>query len=163
MASQLTWRSLKDVRVVLSTTFGIGFVRYAPGTVASLVAVLTWWLWLSELRGFYQTGIIVAIGAVAFYCVGATIRKHGVGDDRAITIDEVLGQWIALIAIPKTWWLVLAAFIGFRVLDILKPDPVGWVESKFEGASGVILDDIVAGALVVAVLHALIFWFGLGI
>ena len=90
------------------------------------------------------------------------MRKHKLGDDGAITIDEVLGQWVALIAIPKIWWLVLAAFIGFRVLDILKPDPVGWVESKFDGASGVILDDIVAGALVVAVLHALIFWFGLG-
>ncbi len=163
MASQLTWRSLSDVRVGLSTTFGLGFVRYAPGTVASLLAVLIWWLWLSELRGFYQSGIIIAIGAIALYCVGFTIRKHGVGDDGAITIDEVLGQWVALIALPKTWWLVLAAFVGFRVLDILKPDPVGWAESKFDGALGIILDDIVAGALVVAVLHALIFWFGLGL
>ena len=91
------------------------------------------------------------------------MRKHGTGDDSAITIDEVLGQWVALIAMPKTWWLVLSAFIAFRVLDILKPDPVGWVESKFDGAMGVILDDIVAGALVVAVLHALIFWFGLAV
>ena len=91
------------------------------------------------------------------------MHKHAIGDDGAITVDEVLGQWVALIAIPKTWWLVLAAFIAFRILDILKPDPVGWVESKFEGASGVLLDDIVAGALVVAVLHALIFWFGLGV
>ena len=90
------------------------------------------------------------------------MRKHGVGDDSAITIDEVLGQWVALIAIPKTWWLVLVAFIGFRVLDILKPDPVGWIETKFDGAAGVMLDDLIAGVLVVAVLHALIFWFGLG-
>lgn len=163
MASQLTWRSLSDVRVVFSTTLGLGFVRYAPGTVASLAAVLIWWFWLSELRGFYQSGIIIALGAVAFYCVGATMHKHAIGDDGAITIDEVLGQWVALIAIPKTWWLVLAAFIAFRILDVLKPDPVGWVESRFEGALGVLLDDIVAGALVVAVLHALIFWFGLGV
>lgn len=163
MASQLTWRSLRDVRVIFSTVCGVGFVRYAPGTVASVVGVLVWWFWLSEFRGFYQTAIIIAIGAIALYCVSSTMRKHGIGDDSAITIDEVLGMWVALIAIPKTWWLVLAAFVGFRVLDILKPDPVGWIETKFDGALGVILDDIVAGALVVAVLHALIFWFGLGI
>ncbi|MCY4096492.1 MAG: phosphatidylglycerophosphatase A [Gammaproteobacteria bacterium] len=154
---------MSDVRVALSTTFGLGFVRYAPGTATSLLAVLIWWLWLSELRGFYQSAIIIAIGAIALYCVGFTMRKYEVGDDGAITIDEILGQWVALIAIPKSWWLVLAAFIGFRVLDILKPDPIGWVESKFDGAMGVVLDDIVAGALVVAVLHLLIYWFGLGI
>lgn len=163
MASKLTWRSLRDVRVLFSTTFGIGLVRYAPGTVASLVAVLVWWIWLSELRGFYQAGIIIMVAALALYCVAATMHKQGVGDDGAITIDEVLGQWVALIAVPKTWWFALAAFIAFRALDILKPDPVGWAERKFGGAVGVILDDILAGALVVAVLHMLIFWFGLGV
>lgn len=154
---------MSDIRVILSATFGVGFIRFAPGTFASLLAVLIWWFWLSELRGFYQTGIIIAVGVIAFYCVESTMRKYGIGDDSAITIDEVLGQWVALIALPKTWWLVLAAFIGFRVLDILKPDPVGWIETKFDGALGVILDDIVAGALVVAVLHALIFWFEIGV
>ena len=163
MATQLSWRSLRDARVLLSTTFGVGLVKYAPGTVASLFGVLVWWFWLSEIRGFYQSGVIIAVGVLALYCIASTMRKHGVGDDSAITIDEVLGQWVALIAVPKTWWLVLVAFVGFRVLDILKPDPVGWVESKFDGALGVMLDDIVAGALVVAVLHLLIFWFGLGV
>ena len=162
MASQLPWSSLRDPRVLFSTTLGAGFVKYAPGTVASFIAVLIWWFWLSDLRGFYQSGIIIAFAALALYCVASTMQKYGIGDDGAITIDEVLGQWVALIAIPKTWWLVLAAFITFRLLDILKPDPVGWVETKFDGALGVMLDDIGAGALVVAVLHVLVFWFGLG-
>ena len=163
MATQLSWRSLRDVRVLFSTTFGVGLVKYAPGTVASLFGVLVWWFWLSEIRGFYQSGVIIAVGVLALYCVSSTMRKHRIGDDSAITIDEVLGQWVALIAVPKTWWLVLAAFVGFRVLDILKPDPIGWVESKLDGAPGVLLDDIIAGTLVVAVLHLLMFWFGLGV
>ena len=123
MATKLTFRALGDIRVFISTTGGLGLVKYAPGTVTSAVAVLVWWAWLSELRGFHQMGAILICGLIAYYCISATMREHSVGDDSAITIDEVVGQWVALIALPKNGWLVLAAFAGFRALDILKPDP----------------------------------------
>lgn len=163
MATQLPGKSVKDIRCLLATGFGIGFIKYAPGTFASAVAVVIWWLWLSEFRGFYQLGIILAIGLVATYCVDVTLKKHQVGDDSAITIDEFVGQWVALIALPKVWWLALLAFGLFRLLDIAKPDPVGWVDQNFKGAGGVMLDDVVAGAIVVAVTHALVFWFEVGV
>ncbi len=91
------------------------------------------------------------------------MQTYRLGDDPAITIDELLGQWIALIAVPNIWWLVLVGIIGFRVLDIIKPEPIGWVERKTPGALGVLLDDLVAGVLVAAVLHLLVYWFGLGV
>ena len=124
-----------------------------PGTVVSAFTVVLWWFSLSELRGFAQLAIILASYPVAFILTHALIAKYRVEDDSAITIDEVLGQLIALIAIPKSIGWVLLAFVGFRVLDILKPDPVGWAERRFKGAFGILADDIVAGLVVVAVLH----------
>ena len=163
MSSGLTWRTLRDVNALVATAIGIGLVPKAPGTVASIFAVVVWWFWLSGYNGFAQIAIILLVGGLAFYCVHRTMRKYRVADDPAITIDEVLGQWVALIALPKSWWVVLIAFVGFRLLDILKPDPVGWIDEKLKGAGGVIADDLVAGVLVVAVLHAALFWFRLGI
>ena len=163
MATQLTWRSSKDPRCFLATGFGIGYIKYAPGTCASVLAVVIWWLWLSEYRGFYQMAIILAIGLFATYCVATTLRQNQVGDDPAITADEIIGQWVALVALPKVWWLALLAFGLFRLLDIMKPDPIGWFDRRFKGPGGVMLDDVVAGAIVVAVMHALVFWLEVGV
>ncbi|MYD43129.1 MAG: phosphatidylglycerophosphatase A [Gammaproteobacteria bacterium] len=162
MQNKLGWHDVRDFRVLLATGFGLGFAKLMPGTVASLFAVAVWFFWLSELRGFYQSGIIIAALPLAYYVIHVTQQKVGVEDDSAITIDEILGQWAALIAAPKTWYIVLFAFVAFRVLDIYKPDPVGWAERRFKGPLGVLADDLVAGALVTAVIHISVYWFGLG-
>lgn len=162
-SSKLAWGDLRDARILFATVLGVGLLSKAPGTLASLAAVGAWWFWLSELRGIYQSAIILAVGAVAYYCIAATMRKRDVGDDPGITIDEVLGQWVALIAVPKIWYFVVFAFVAFRVLDILKPDPVGWADRKFKGPFGVLADDVMAGGLVVAVMHIGVFWFGIGV
>lgn len=153
MSANLELRHVRNPFVLVSTTFGVGFLPRMPGTIASAVAVLIWWFTLSEVRGFVQLGIILVCLPVAWICTKAVMTKYNVGDDPAITIDEVIGQWIALIAVPKSFWFVAAAFIGFRILDILKPDPVGWAERKFKGAVGVLADDVVAGIVAVAILH----------
>lgn len=163
MASQIPWQSIKDPRCLFATGLGVGFIKYAPGTLASVVAVLIWWFWLSEYRGFYQMAIILVVGVLATYCVAATLKKNQVGDDPAITIDEVIGQWVALVALPKNVWLILMAYVLFRFLDIAKPDPVGWVDRTYKGPGGIMMDDVVAGAIVVAVMHALVFAFEVGI
>lgn len=153
MATRLTIRDLADPRVFVCTTFGLGLVPKMPGTVTSAVTVVVWWFFLSDLRGFAQLGIVVASLPLAYLCTRSLMVKYSVNDDSAITIDEILGQLVALVAIPKNFWMVLIAFAGFRLLDIAKPDPVGWAERRFRGAHGVLADDIVAGLVVVAVLH----------
>jgi phosphatidylglycerophosphatase A len=92
-------------------------------------------------------------------------------DDQRIVIDEVVGQWLALA--PLLWlpgWRfgldaaglvpLVTGFVAFRVLDVWKPGPVGWAERRFSGGLGVMLDDLVAGALGALALGA--GWWALG-
>jgi phosphatidylglycerophosphatase A len=76
-----------------------------------------------------------------------------------VVIDEVAGQWIALLVVPLDWRWYLAAFLLFRVFDILKPGPVRMAE-KLPGGVGVMADDIVAG--VFAAVCLLIIQWGIG-
>ena len=73
-------------------------------------------------------------------------------DPQFVVIDEVAGQLVALIAVPLAWKSFLAAFILFRVFDILKPPPVRQLEALPEG-TGIVLDDIAAGLYALFVVH----------
>ena len=80
------------------------------------------------------------------------------GDPGWVVIDEIAGQWIAMLALPRPTWLgLLAAFALFRLLDILKPGPVGWADRQ-GGAVGVMADDVIAGAIAAIVLSLLYLW-----
>ena len=69
-------------------------------------------------------------------------------------LDEVAGVWLALACLPSDLLIMAAGFLLFRLFDILKPWPVSWVERRFKGGLGVILDDLVAGALAAAAVYA---------
>ena len=62
-------------------------------------------------------------------------------------------MWLALAFLPPIWWLVLLAFGLFRLLDILKPGPIGWLDREVKGGLGVMLDDLLAGGVVAIVLY----------
>ncbi len=127
---------------------GIGRCPFAPGTVASLVALpiglLAMWL---DPRLPPMLAIAATMGGTL--AIEATRED---GDPSWIVIDEFAGQWIALlglshIALPGA----IAAFVLFRIFDIAKPGPVGWADRR-KGAIGVMADDVVAGLLAAAVL-----------
>jgi phosphatidylglycerophosphatase A len=127
---------------------GIGRFPFAPGTAASFVAVLAGAiaLWLD-----HRLLTLLAI----FTCVAGTWAIHEIqepGDPGWIVIDEIAGQWIAMLGLGQvSLYGLLAAFILFRLLDIVKPGPVGWADRK-DGAAGVMADDIIAGLIVAAIL-----------
>jgi phosphatidylglycerophosphatase A len=105
---------------------------------------------------------VALLGAGAFgvgvWAAGAVTAAIGQEDDGRIVIDEVVGQLATLaplLALPG-WRPALDAaglvplvtgFVTFRVLDVWKPGPVGWAERRFGGGLGVMLDDLVAGAI----------------
>jgi phosphatidylglycerophosphatase A len=126
---------------------GLGLVPVAPGTVGSLAALPPGLalLWLSPAALAAGVVVVVALGLWA-------IRAAGAGDDPGwVVIDEVAGQWIALLALAHPSALgALAAFAAFRLFDIVKPGPVGWAE-RLPGALGVMADDVLAGVLAAAV------------
>ena len=132
---------IKKTSYLIGTLFGIGYFPIAPGTVASLVAALIF------LITPLSTNLWI-IFCLLFFCVGiwaANLIESDMGKDPGIiVIDELVGQWIALLFLPKTWIITLSAFVLFRVFDIFKTFPARKIE-KVKGGLGVMGDDIIAG------------------
>ena len=136
----------------VASFFGAGLVPVAPGTAGSLAALLP------GLALLFVSPLALAAGAVAVTGVGlwAVHAARGGDDPGWVVIDEVAGQWIALLALPHPSVVgAFLAFAAFRLFDITKPGPVGWAE-RLPGAIGVMADDVLAGALA-----ALLVW-GIG-
>jgi len=132
----------------IAAGFGTGYAKPAPGTVASAAAVLTGagWMLLSPLA-------LALAALVATFGGFLAVRRAAVqGDPGWVVIDEVAGQWIALLALTRpTIPGLIAAFVLFRVFDITKFGPVGWADRQ-RGAFGVMADDVIAGAMAALVL-----------
>ncbi len=150
---RLSWAQWRDPEVVLVCGFGSGFAPKAPGTFGSLAAVLIWWFVLGELSLPIQCLVVVAITALGTWLTHRVQARYQVRDPGAIVIDEFAGQWLALLFAPMTLWGMLAAFALFRLFDIWKPWPVGALEKGVPGAFGVMVDDLAAGAMALAVLQ----------
>ncbi len=133
----------------------------APGTVGSAVAaLLAPWLFLPLPTGWRVVVLLVVFFGGA-WAAGRAARMLGKCDPGSVVIDEVVGQWTAMLPFAALSPLgVLAAFVLFRVFDILKPGPVGASESWLDGGPGIMIDDVVAGVCAAVVL-AVLAWLGL--
>ncbi len=148
----------------ISTFFGVGYLKPGPGTWASIAAVLLWaaaaWgLHLSQL----SLNILLAAGIVLAVTVGvpaATVaaREAGREDPGFVVIDEVAGQWIALLGCPRDWPHALIALALFRLLDITKPPPARQLE-QLPGGWGIVFDDVAAGLYAVAIAALVRIWY----
>ena len=135
---------------IIASGLGSGYAPRAPGTVASLFAVL-----LGIPLMLAPTGTLALAAAVASVGGLWAIRASKVdGDPGWVVIDEVAGQWLALLGLGRPTALgLLAAFALFRLLDIAKPGPVGWADRQ-GGAAGIMADDLIAGVIAAGVLWA---------
>ena len=126
----------------LSSTFGSGFFPVAPGTVGALVAILVLWF----LPPLTWAQLLAASGL--FYLIGVWAAGEAEGrwgeDAGKINWDEVVGQMVSVLALPKTASVYVAAFVFFRIFDIAKPYPIRLSE-KLSGGWGVMTDDVIAG------------------
>jgi len=133
----------------LATCFGLGKVSYATGTVASAVATLcaiplVLLGWKALLPAF------IAITAIGIPVCGAYARGRRIHDPGDCVLDEVAGQWLALLPVAaavdgKHWLAYLVAFLAFRLFDIWKPWPVWWADQRLPGGTGIVADDVAAG------------------
>ena len=151
--TRLTWRQWRDPEAVIVCGFGSGFIPFAPGTWGSAAAVGLWWWLLAPLSLLLQCTVLVAVFVLGTGLTRRVQGRWGVRDDGAIVIDEFVGQWLVLLALPREVLPVAGAFLLFRFFDILKPWPVRAVERRVPGARGVMADDVVAGVLAAAVIH----------
>jgi phosphatidylglycerophosphatase A len=143
---------LSDPAILLATWFGAGLMKPAPGTWGSLAALPFAALALYLGGAWLLLACVLAITLAGIWAAGRFNRLTGSHDSGAIVIDEVAGQWIALLWLPFTWQSFAMAFLLFRAFDILKPWPIRWLDQNIEGGLGVMADDLLAGlyALVLA-------------
>lgn len=123
---------------------GVGFLKPAPGTWGSAVV-----LPLALAGPGWCLGGAVLLAVLGLWAVSRLPDRAA--DPGWVVVDEGAGQLLALAAAPPGWAWVAAAFALFRLFDIAKPGPVGWADRR-PGALGVMLDDLLSGALAAGVL-----------
>jgi phosphatidylglycerophosphatase A len=158
-------RPPKDFVALGVATCGVGYLPIAPGTWGSLLAVGLFLIARRCVSGREST-VVPAFGPYAFPAIGLlaillvtfigiwaasrTERVLRIKDPGKVVIDEVAGQWIALLPLTlagtvRLPLLVIIAFLLFRLFDIVKPYPARKMES-LKGGLGIMADDLVAGA-----------------
>ena len=136
----------------IATGAGSGYLPKAPGTWGTLVGLLLWWpLAGLSLTAYLATVAVLFIVGVA--SAGAAEKILDRGDPGVVVIDEIVGVLIAMAAVPLHPVAALAGFALFRLFDIAKPFPVGWVDRHLHGGLGIMLDDVAAGLYALLVLH----------
>jgi len=143
--------------MVLATGFGTGYGPIAPGTWGSLPGLLAAW-GCDRLGG----GPAVVAGLAFFTLAGAWAAERaevllGEKDPGPVVVDEIAGQMTTLAFLPATPLMLLAGFVLFRVLDVLKPWPANRLE-ELPGGSGIMADDLMVGLYGNLILHALALW-----
>ncbi len=143
---------------IITTFFGAGYLRPAPGTWASAIALALGVAidrWLGYPALVVATVLAIALG---LWACKATLAP---GEDPGhVVIDEVAGQWLTLLFPAAAFWSHgvenwavvaypgwVASFVFFRLFDIWKPWPVSWADRELEGGLGVMADDMLAGLL----------------
>ncbi len=142
---------MRTLAVVLGTFFGTGFFPVAPATFASLVFALVYAL-VPGGHALAHPFVALATLVVSVPATAALEADHG-EDPGCAVLDEVVGMQAALVLARPTLAGVAAAFVVFRVLDIVKPFPAGRSQ-RLRGGWGIVADDLIAGIYTRAVLVA---------
>ncbi len=129
---------------MLATGFFVGYIPFAPGTFGSIVGLLLCFL-LSKTK---LSVAILFILIFIFFAIWISNRAEKIlkqNDPGCIVIDEIAGIMLTLLGLPFNTISVAAGFVIFRFFDILKPFPIRYIERKFAGGTGIVLDDLMAG------------------
>lgn len=143
---------LRFLSKIIATVFFIGYIPFASGAFGSIAALA--FVWLLKPDAFTMVIILTAVfvfGILSSYIVE---KDSGLKDDSRIVIDEFAGYLISVIFLPLTLGYLIAAFILFRFLDILKPPPIRNVEKLLSGGVGIMMDDVLAGIFTNIILQA---------
>ena len=146
----------------------IGKIKYAPGTIASLMTCLLFLLLINIFNIIAIFLITLTIFFYSFVAINNSFTEFDNDDPSEIVIDEVIGQMLPLLAIPiyetlyplPTMYYCAAAFLSFRLFDVWKPYPISYVDNNIKGALGIMLDDILASVYSIVILSVIFFFLG---
>ena len=155
---------MNRVNFFFVTLFGIGRISKIPGSIASLVTTIFLYFAFYVLK-ISPENILVGVIIVFFvsiYAVNIFIKNLDNKDPKEVVIDEFIGQSIPICLYEiahegtketsqvLTFYFIM--FMLFRIFDITKPYPVSYYDKNFKNSFGVIMDDVVAGLYVVALM-----------
>lgn len=138
----------------LAFGFGSGLSPWAPGTAGTLAAIPLYLL-LAQLPLALYLALLVLLFLIGIWACERTSADLGVHDAPAIVWDEFVGFFITMAAAPAGWIWIAIGFALFRLFDILKPWPIGWLDRQVGGGLGIMIDDVLAGAMAWVVLQLL--------
>jgi phosphatidylglycerophosphatase A len=141
------------VVLFLAQGFGSGRAPLAPGTFGTLPGVVLALALLPTPLPVY-IGITVLLLAVGIPLCGEAAIALGRKDPPSVVWDEIVGMLVTMTAVPLSLTSILAGFALFRLFDIWKPWPIGWVDRRVQGGLGIMLDDVIAGVMACLLLHA---------
>jgi len=131
--------------------FGSGLIRPAPGTWGTVSGLMLFAaLKFSDISLLWLGVLCIVLAVVGTVAAHISAEKLGTHDHPGIVIDEWLGIWMVLIIIPFNTIHWLVAFVLFRLFDILKPPPIGWIDKRVHGGLGIMLDDVIAALFAIA-------------
>ena len=155
---------IKTINYLFVTCFGIGSLRFAPGTIASLVTTIFLYslFHVINLSSNIILTVLLIVFIYSFYAISEFINHKENKDPKEVVIDEFIGQSIPIYLYEishgvskdatEAVLFYLYIFILFRFFDIKKPFPINFFDKKFKNSFGVIFDDIIAGLYVVLTL-----------
>ena len=153
---------------IIATWFGSGLLPKAPGTWGSLAAIP-----FAYIMSVYTCPYALIFGIVALFFIGVwasdTIEKSAQKKDPGfIVVDEVVGQWIALLPLPFLYSILdpdllyffsapiaAVSFLVFRIFDICKPWPINYADKNIPGGFGIMFDDVIAGMYALIITSAM--------
>ncbi len=157
----LSVRLLKHPLHLLGLGLGSGLFPKAPGTAGT---VLAWFLaWYFPI--LTNIWVVLVASIIGIYICHWSAKDMGVHDHPAIVWDEFCGQWLVLSFVVYTMGIPqlvlstamygwIAAFVLFRLFDIIKPWPISWLDKNLNSGFGIMLDDILAAIMAIAVIYA---------
>ena len=152
---------IKNLNFLFVTFFGIGTLRYAPGTITSFVTTIFLFslFHILELSNYVILISLFVIFFFSFYAVENYIKNASNKDPKEVVIDEMKGQSIPIYLYEISHGIKKSpneaiifytiCFVLFRFFDIKKPFPVNFFDRNFKNSFGVIMDDVCAGLYVV--------------
>ena len=155
---------IKNLNFLFVTFFGIGTIRYAPGTITSLITTIFLFssFHILNLSNLLILTTLFLIFLYSFFAIANYIKDEANKDPKEVVIDEVIGQSIPIYMYEiahgsdkesnEAILFYLYIFILFRFFDIKKPFPINILDKKFKNSFGVIMDDVIAGFYVVLTL-----------
>ena len=141
-------KKLPLLPTIIGTGFGSGFWPWGPGTAGALTGMLIWYalsFMLNSTLLFAVTLSCIVVFTIAGTWAVRRLSPFWGSDPQKVVIDEMVGVWVPLLAVPASdIWLALASFVLFRLFDILKPLGIRTLDRR-KGAFYVMTDDILAG------------------